>query len=86
MTLTPGEFPIKANETAAVVDAVYQASEGREPVDAVRARLGAGLFSLELSSLRPFPGSLTRDPARTSTYYLAADAVSGPCAGSRSEP
>jgi tagaturonate epimerase len=47
-----------------------------QPVDSkLRERLGNHIEGLGLTSLKPFAGSLTRDPARASNYYLAVDAV-----------
>ena len=49
-----------------------------KPADAtLRERLENDFSDLGLTSLRPHAGSLTKDPARASNYYLAVDAVGG---------
>ena len=48
------------------------------PADArLRERIGKQFSGLGLSTLRPHVGSLAKDPAHASKYYLAVDALAG---------
>jgi hypothetical protein len=73
----PLELPLKANEAAALADLIFQQLEGRAPSDDQRKRLTARAAVLELSSIRPYWGSLEADPVHTHTYFLAVDAIQG---------
>jgi len=72
----PFELPLKASESAAVAELIFQQLEGRAITDDQRNRLAVRAASLNLESIRPHFGSLQQDPVHTSTYYLAVDAIS----------
>lgn len=80
MTAIPLELPVKASEAASLADLLFQQLEGRPLTDDQRSRMVARAGSLELSSIRPYWGSLQHDPIHSTTYYLAVDgaAVSDP--------
>lgn len=73
--MTPLELPLKASEVAALAEAVLKDAEDRSPGEDVRSRLGGVVRSLGLTSLRPYAGSLARDPVHASAYYMAVDAL-----------
>lgn len=71
----PFDLPVKASETAALADLIYQMAEGKPLTDDVRQRIAGRVSSLDLQTLVPFIGSLERDPNHRSTYYLAVDGM-----------
>jgi len=75
VTAIPLELPLKASEAASLADLVFQQLEGRPLTDEQRTRMTARAGGLELSSIRPFWGSLQHDPIHSATYYLAVDAM-----------
>lgn len=72
----PFELPLKASESAALAELLFQQLEGRAIDDEQRSRLASRAVPLNLESIRPCFGSLQQDPVHASTYYLAVDAVS----------
>ncbi|MBI1897560.1 MAG: hypothetical protein HYS04_13695 [Acidobacteria bacterium] len=68
---------MKASEAAALADLIFQLAEGRKPGDELRSRIAARAAALDLSSIRPYFGSLQKDPVHGSTYFLAVDALAG---------
>ncbi|MCC6590936.1 MAG: hypothetical protein IT168_29875 [Bryobacterales bacterium] len=72
----PFELPLKASESAALAEILFQQLEGRPINDEQRNRLAARAAALKLDSIRPYFGSLQQDPVHSSTYYLAAETVS----------
>ena len=71
------EGQLKVNELAAVADLIPRHAEHQALDDALRRRVAADVSALQLSSLRPYVGSLERDPFYASNWYLAVDAVAG---------
>jgi len=76
MPAAPFELPVKASEVAGIADIVFQVLENRRVQDDVRNRLATRSQAMNLTSIRPFWGSLQQDPVHSSSYYLAADTVS----------
>ena len=76
MMTVPLELPMRANEAAALADLILQMGERQVLTTEVRNRLLSRIPSLGLESLKPYMGSLVKDPTHSSTYYLAVDAVS----------
>ena len=72
----PLELPMRANEAAALADLILQMGERQPLTPEIRNRLLSRVPSLGLESLKPYMGSLVKDPTHSSTYYLAVDAVS----------
>ncbi|HKT13595.1 MAG TPA: tagaturonate epimerase family protein [Terriglobia bacterium] len=62
------------NEAARVAAAICQHTRNNLAGAKLRERIANQLSGLGLSTLRPHAGSLARDPARASNYYLAVDA------------
>lgn len=65
----------KAEEAKAIAERIIQEAAGQTLNDMLRARLAEQFAKLNLSSLRPFPGSLEQDPNHETNYYLAVDAL-----------
>ncbi len=76
MMIVPLELPLRASEAASLADLILQMGEGRPLADDTRNRILARLPSLGLETIRPYMGSLVKDPTHGSTYYLAVDATS----------
>ena len=71
------EPQFNTSEAAQIAAGICQHSKDK-PVDAkLRERLGNKISDLGLTSLRPHAGSLAKDPAHASNFYLAVDAVAG---------
>jgi hypothetical protein len=70
-------IPIKPSEAAALADLLFPELEARSLDNETRTRLAGRLSGLGLSALQPYPGSLARDPAHGSAWYIAADAAEG---------
>ena len=68
--------PLKANEAAALADLVYHELEGVPLTQALRDRFAASVEQLGLQTFTAYPASLTRDPVRPSTYYMAIETPS----------
>ncbi|HLJ18119.1 MAG TPA: hypothetical protein VKV15_26735 [Bryobacteraceae bacterium] len=77
MTAIPIELPVRANESAALADLIFQHAEGKPLTEEARNRLATRAASLRLQSVIPYFGSLQHDPVHPSTYYIAVDAQSG---------
>jgi hypothetical protein len=67
------ELPIKTSEAASLAELIFTGAEGKALTDELRSRLAAQSAPLELSTIRPYFGSLAGDPVHPSTYYLAVD-------------
>jgi len=77
VTPVPFDLPLRPSEAAEVASLVFSLAE-RKPLNAeLRSRLAARLAALRLEALRPWPGSLERDPVHHSTYYMAVDGDGG---------
>jgi hypothetical protein len=73
------DLPIKVSEAASLAELIFTNAEGKPLNDELRNRLAAQCTPLQLTSLRPYFGSLAADPVHPSTFYLAID-------GRNSEP
>lgn len=78
MSSVPLELPLKASEAAAVADVIFQQLEGKSLTAEQRQRVSARAAGLGVTSLSIYWGSLQQDPVHSSTYYVAADGLSGP--------
>lgn len=65
---------MKADEAAALAALILEHG-GRELSGDLRARLDGIARGMRWSSLRPWFGSLARDPVHAGSYYLAVDAL-----------
>ena len=77
MSAVPIESPLRASEAAALADLVFQQTDGRNLTDDTRGRLAGRVASLGLTSVRPYFGSLAKDPVQSAGFYLAIDALDG---------
>jgi hypothetical protein len=67
------DLPVKASEAAALAELIFQHVEGKRLNDDLRNRLAGRSGQLQISTFKPYFGSLARDPVHPSTYYLAVD-------------
>src|SRR5882762_6703769 len=67
------DLPEKASDAASLAELIFAHAEGKALTDDRRKRLASRAAALQLSSLKPYFGSLARDPVHPSTYYLAID-------------
>lgn len=77
MTPVPFDLPLRPSEAAEVAFLVFSLAERKPLNDELRSRVAARLAALRLEALRPWPGSLERDPVHHSTYYMAVDGQDG---------
>src|SRR5260370_614343 len=78
MTPIPLDLPLRPNEAAELAGLIFEQAERKPLTDDVRSRIGARAMALKLESIRPWIGSLARDPVHPSAYYLAVDANAAP--------
>src|SRR3989454_4247230 len=67
------DLPVKASEAASLAELIFAQAEGKPLSDDLRNRLAGRAVPLKLSSIKPYFGSLAKDPVHPSTYYLAID-------------
>jgi hypothetical protein len=72
LTPIPLSLPVRPSEAATLAGLVFQQMEGRTLNDEARARIGARLGPLGLTTIRPYIGSLVRDTVHQ-VFYLAVD-------------
>jgi hypothetical protein len=77
LSSTPIELPLKASEVAAVAEVIYQTVNGQPLSDELRSQLAARFAALNTEGMEAHAGSLQSDPAQSSAYYMAVDALSG---------
>lgn len=75
MTPVPLDLPIQPPEAAELARLIFQQAEGKRLSDDVRGRIASRAAQLRLKTIRPYFGSLAREPLHHSTYYLAVDDV-----------
>ena len=73
VTTVPMDLPVKASEAASLAELIFAQAEGKPLSDDLRNRLAGRAVPLKLSSIKPYFGSLARDPVHPSSYYLAVD-------------
>jgi hypothetical protein len=73
VTPVPLDLPIRPPEAAELARLIFQQAEGKRLSDDVRGRIASRSAQLRLETIRPFFGSLAREPLHHSTYYLAVD-------------
>jgi len=74
----PLDLPLRPSEAAELANLIFDHAERKPLTDDVRNRLAARAAALKLESIRPYFGSLGRDPVHPSAYYLAVDTAGGP--------
>jgi hypothetical protein len=67
------DLPVKASEAAALAELIFLHADGKRLNDDLRNRLAGRASQLQISTFKPYFGSLARDPTHPSTYYVAAD-------------
>src|SRR6476660_2091800 len=67
------DMPLKASEAASLAELIFAHAEGKPLSDDMRNRLPGRAASLQLSTIKPYFGSLAADPVHPSSYYLAVD-------------
>ncbi len=77
MTPVPLELPVRPQEAAELARLIFAEARGKRLTDELRNRIAARAARLRLETIRPWFGSLAREPIHDATYYLAVDA-SGP--------
>jgi len=75
VTPVPLDLPIRPPEAAELARLIFQQAEGKRLSDDVRGRIASRAAQLRLETIRPYFGSLVREPLHHSTYYLAVDGV-----------
>jgi hypothetical protein len=75
VTPVPLDLPLRPSEAALLGNLILDHAERKPLTDEVRNRLAARASVLQLETIRPYFGSLERDPVHPSAYYLAVDAA-----------
>lgn len=73
MTPVPFELPLRPSEAGDLANLILQYAEGKPLSDDLRHRIGVRAAALGLETIRPYLGSLERDPVHRSTYFVAVD-------------
>jgi hypothetical protein len=71
-------LPLRLPEAAQLANIVFDAAERKPLTPEVRSRIAARCAALRLETIRPYFGSLARDPIHHSSYYLAVDTETEP--------
>jgi hypothetical protein len=77
VTPVPLDLPLRPSEAAQLARLIFEHAEGKPLSDDLRHRLGARSAVMGLETIKPYFGSLAREPVHRSTYYLAVDGASG---------
>jgi hypothetical protein len=67
------DLPLKASEAASLAELIFAHTEGKPLTDDIRNRLAGRAAGLQLTTIKPYFGSLAKDPVHPSSYYLAVD-------------
>ena len=74
MTPVPFDLPVRTGEAGALARILYEHAK-RPLTEDLRNRLAVRAGALKLESIRPFFGSLERDPIHPQAFYLAVDGI-----------
>jgi hypothetical protein len=77
VTPVPLDLPLRPPEAAELANLVFSQAERKPLTDELRARIASRAAAIRFASLRPYPGSLERDPVHHSSYYMAVDGQGG---------
>jgi hypothetical protein len=77
VTPVPLDLPVRPPEAAELARLIFQQAEGKRLSDDVRGRIASRAAQLHLETIRPYFGSLAREPVHHGTYYLAVDGSGG---------
>jgi hypothetical protein len=73
----PLDLPLKASEAASLAEMIFSHVDGKPLTDEMRNRLAGRAAGLQLETIKPYFGSLAKDPVHPSSYYLAVDGRDG---------
>jgi hypothetical protein len=73
VTPVPLDLPLRPAEAAELANLIFEHAERKPLSDDLRNRLAGRAAALKLQTIRPWFGSLARDPVHPSAYYLAVD-------------
>jgi hypothetical protein len=74
VTPVPFDLPVRTGEAGALARILYE--HGTRPLtDDLRNRLGVRAAALKLETIRPYFGSLERDPVHPEAFFLAVDGI-----------
>lgn len=75
--MTPALFdlPLRTGEAAQLASLIFEHADGKPLNDELRNRLAGRAAQLKMESIRPYFGSLERDPIHNSIYHLAVDGL-----------
>ena len=75
--MTPSLFdlPLRLGDAVALSTLVFEFADGRPINDDVRSRIGGRAAAMEFGALRPYLGSLERDPIHPSAYYCCVGGI-----------
>jgi hypothetical protein len=76
VTPVPFDLPVRTGEAAALARILYE--HGKRPLsDDLRNRLSVRAAALKLETIRPYFGSLERDPIHPEAFFLAVEGIDG---------
>ena len=75
--VTPSLFdlPLRLGDAVSLAALVFEFAEGRQINDEVRGRIAGRAAAVSFQAMRPFVGSLERDPVHPSAYFCCVDGV-----------
>ena len=73
MTPVPLELPLRPADAGELANLIFDHAEGKPLTEDTRNRLASRAGALKLETVKPYFGSLERDPVHPSAYYLAVD-------------
>ncbi|HEY3835851.1 MAG TPA: hypothetical protein VGL72_04740 [Bryobacteraceae bacterium] len=74
MTPVPFDLPVRTGEAGALARILYE--HGKRPLtDDLRNRLAVRAGALKLETIRPYFGSLERDPIHPEAFFMAVDGI-----------
>ena len=74
MTPVPFDLPVRTGEAGALARILYEHGT-RRLTDDLRNRLAVRAAGLKLETIRPYFGSLERDPIHPEAFFLAVDGI-----------
>jgi hypothetical protein len=77
VTPVPLDLPLRPSEAAELANLIFDHAERKPLTDELRNRLASRAAVLKLESIKPYFGSLERDPVHPSAYYLSVDGMDG---------
>jgi hypothetical protein len=77
VTPVPLDLPLRPSEAAELANLIFDQAERKPLTEELRNRVAGRAAVLKLETIRPYFGSLERDPVHPSAYYLAVDGIAG---------